>query len=252
MRLWDNETFETFKIMKIKIFTQITNYKIKMKRNRLRAMAVILAFMGFTSAANAQDILGGILSAVKSKATSQDTSSESGSSTTSNILSGLTTIFQNSKVATADKIVGTWVYEEPAVVFESSNVLKKAGGSLVSSAIEKQLSSTLSKYGITPGKMKMTFSKDGTFTQVLSKKTVKGTYTIDGKSVKLTYTGGVQQLLGTTQLDGNSLLIVMDASKLLKFASVLGSLSKNSMLNSATSLLSSMDGMECGVRLAKQ
>lgn len=223
-----------------------------MKRNRLRAMAVILAFMGFTSAANAQDILGGILSAVKSKATSQDTSSQSGSSTTSNILSGLTTIFQNSKVATADKIVGTWVYEEPAVVFESSNVLKKAGGSLVSSAIEKQLSSTLSKYGITPGKMKMTFSKDGTFTQVLSKKTVKGTYTIDGKSVKLTYTGGVQQLLGTTQLDGNSLLIVMDASKLLKFASVLGSLSKNSMLNSATSLLGSMDGMECGVRLAKQ
>lgn len=223
-----------------------------MKRNRLRAMAVILAFMGFTSAANAQDILGGILSAVKSKATSQDTSSQSGSSTTSNILSGLTTIFQNSKVATADKIVGTWVYEEPAVVFESSNVLKKAGGSLVSSAIEKQLSSTLSKYGITPGKMKMTFSKDGTFTQVLSKKTVKGTYTIDGKSVKLTYAGGVQQLLGTTQLDGNSLLIVMDASKLLKFASVLGSLSKNSMLNSATSLLGSMDGMECGVRLAKQ
>lgn len=223
-----------------------------MKRNRLRAMAVILAFMGFTSAANAQDILGGILSAVKSKATSQDTSSQSGSSTTSNILSGLTTIFQNSKVATADKIVGTWVYEEPAVVFESSNVLKKAGGSLVSSAIEKQLSSTLCKYGITPGKMKMTFSKDGTFTQVLSKKTVKGTYTIDGKSVKLTYAGGVQQLLGTTQLDGNSLLIVMDASKLLKFASVLGSLSKNSMLNSATSLLGSMDGMECGVRLAKQ
>lgn len=223
-----------------------------MKRNRLRAMAVILAFMGFTSAANAQDILGGILSAVKSKATSQDTSSQSGSSTTSNILSGLTTIFQNSKVATVDKIVGTWVYEEPAVVFESSNVLKKAGGSLVSSAIEKQLSSTLSKYGITPGKMKMTFSKDGTFTQVLSKKTVKGTYTIDGKSVKLTYAGGVQQLLGTTQLDGNSLLIVMDASKLLKFASVLGSLSKNSMLNSATSLLGSMDGMECGVRLAKQ
>lgn len=223
-----------------------------MKRNRLRAVMAVLAFMGFTSAANAQDILGSILSAVKSKTTNQDSSAQSGSTSASDILSGLTTIFQNSKVATADKIVGTWVYKEPAVVFESSNVLKKAGGSFVSSAIEKKLSSTLSKYGIKSGKMKMTFSKDGSFTQTLSKNTVRGTYTIDGKSVKLTYAGGVQQLLGTTQLDGNSLLIVMDASKLLKFAGVLGSLSKNSMLSSATSILGSMDGMECGVRLTKQ
>lgn len=222
-----------------------------MKRNRLRTVMAILAFMGFTSVANAQDVLGDILSAVKNKTTSQSSNAQSGSTSTSDILSGLTTIFQSSKVATADKIVGTWVYKEPAVVFESSNILKKAGGSLMSSAIEKRLSSVLNKYGIKPGKMKMTFSKDGSFTQTLSKKTIKGTYTIDGKSVKLMYAGGVQQMLGTTQIDGNSLLIVMDASKLLKFASVLGSFSKNSMLGTATSILGNMDGMECGVRLTK-
>lgn len=86
----------------------------------------------------------------------------------------------------------------------------------------------------------------------MQKKKVKGTYTIDGKNVELKYNGQVSQLLGTTQLDGNSLLIVMDASRLLKFAGVVGNLSGNTMLKTAGLLLSGMDGMECGVRLVKK
>ncbi len=206
------------------------------------------------SSASAQNILDGLFSTIKSSATSGSSSSSSSSSTdgSSSILSTLTTIFSGSKVATADKIVGTWVYEEPAVVFQSSNLLKKAGGSVVSSSIEKKLQTTLNKYGIKKGTMSMTFDKSGNFTQTISGKTVKGTYTIDGKNVKLKYATGVSQILGTTQLDGNSLLIVMNASKLLKFASAVGKVSGNSMLSTAGSLLSGMDGMECGVRLKKK
>ena len=116
----------------------------------------------------------------------------------------------------------------------------------------KSVQSMLDKYGIKKGKMTMTFDKKGNFTQTIAKKKVKGTYTIDGKNVELKYNGQVSQLLGTTQLDGNSLLIVMDASKLLKFAGVVGNLSGNTMLKTAGSLLSGMDGMECGVRLVKK
>lgn len=216
-----------------------------MKKVFVKAMfAGALLTCNFTAVSAQNNVLGNILSSVANG------SSASGN-TTSNIISGLTTIFSNSKVATADKIVGTWVYEEPAVVFESSNLLKKAGGSMVSSRIEKRLQTILNKYGITKGNFKMTFDKNGNFTQTIRKKTIKGTYTIDGKNVKLQYAGGMKQVLGTTQLEGNSLLIVMDATKLLKFAGAVGSVSGNSLLKTAGSLLSGMDGMECGVRLKK-
>lgn len=215
--------------------------------------AIFCALMaGYTVNASAQSNIGSILEGVAGVISNGSNTSTSTSDKGQSILSGLTTIFSNSKVATADKLVGTWVYEEPAVVFESSNMLKKAGGTMVSSAIEKRLQTILNKYGIKKGKMTMTFDKKGNFTQTIGKKTVKGTYTVDGKSVKLKYATGMSQLLGTTQLEGNSLLIVMNATKLLKFAGVVGNLSGNSMLKTAGSLLSGMDGMECGVRLKKK
>lgn len=189
-------------------------------------------------------ILGGIVSAIGG-------GSSSSSSTAGNILSGLSSIFNSSKVASKDQLVGTWTYTEPAVVFSSDNALKNIGGKVASSTIEKQLQSKFEKYGIKKGTMKMTFDKDGNFTQTVGSKTVSGTYTISGKSVTLKYAGGVQQFIGTTQLDGNDLLIVMDASKLLKYANTIGSLTGNSILSSAGSLISSMNGMEVGLKLNK-
>lgn len=224
-----------------------------MKKSFGRLAVVLSLLFGCGTSASAQGILEGLLSTMKEKSAKSDSSSSATkNSVVSDLYTGLSSIFQNSKVATKDKIVGTWVYEEPAIVFESSNVLKQAGGKLASAAIEKKLEATFSKYGIKKGNMTMTFDKNGNFTQTLLKKKIKGTYTIDGKNVKLTYAGGIKQMVGTTQIDGNSLLIVMDASKLIKFASVLGTLSKNSVLTGASSLLSSMDGMECGVRLVKK
>lgn len=219
-----------------------------MKKNIIRAVVLGTMMMGMNAEVHAQSELGTILENVAGAVSNGKTSS---GTTGQSVISGLTSIFSNSKVATADKLVGTWVYQEPAVVFESSNMLKKAGGTLVSSRIEKRLQTILNKYGIKKGNMKMTFDKSGNFTQTIGKRTVRGTYTISGKNVKLTYTGGVSQLLGTTQLEGNSLLIVMDASKLLKFAGVVGNISGNSLLKTASSLFSGMDGMECGVRLKK-
>lgn len=198
----------------------------------------------------------------KTTAESTSTSSSSGNAlssllgalgggSSSSVLSTLTSIFDNSKVATADKIVGTWKYTEPAVVFESSNALKNIGGKVASAAIEKKLQTQFQKVGITKGKMKMTFDKDGNFTQTLGKKTLSGTYTIDGKKVVLTYSGGLKQMIGSTQLDGNSLLIVMEAGNLLKYAGTLGKLTGNSTISSLSSLLGSYDGMEIGLKLEK-
>lgn len=191
-----------------------------------------------TTSGSSQNILGGILSGI---------AGGSGSS----VASALSTIFDKNKVATADELVGTWKYTEPAVVFESNNALKNIGGKVASAAIEKKLQSEFSKFGIKKGQMKMTFDKDGNFTQTLGKQTLTGTYTTSGKQVVLTYSTGLKQLVGTTQLDGNDLLIVMDVSKLLKYAGSLGRLTGNSSISSLGSLLGSYDGMEVGLKLEK-
>ena len=169
--------------------------------------------------------------------------------TTDDLLSGITSIFSDKKVATIDNLVGEWTYTEPAVVFMSENLLKKAGGKLASSAIEKAIETQLNKVGITKGAMKMTFTRNGRFTQTIGGRRLRGTFTIKGKEVVLKYAGEIKQLVGTTQVDGNDLLIVMDASKMLTYLKAIGSISGNASLKTATSLLGSMDGMLCGLRL---
>lgn len=188
-------------------------------------------------------VLGGILGAA--------TGSSSSSSTAGSIISGLTSIFDANKQATASDLAGTWNYTEPAVVFSSENALKNIGGKLASSAIESKLKTQFAKLGIKKGAMKMTFDKDGNFTQTIAGKTLSGTYTIKKKQVVLSYAGQVQQFIGTTQVDGNDLLIVMDASKLLKYASVIGTVTGSSALKTLGSLLGSMDGMQVGLKLNK-
>lgn len=169
--------------------------------------------------------------------------------TTDDLLSGITSIFSDKKVATIDDLVGEWTYTEPAVVFMSENLLKKAGGKLASSAIEKTIETQLNKVGITKGAMKMTFTRNGRFTQTIGGRRLRGTFTIKGKEVVLKYAGEIKQLVGTTQVDGNDLLIVMDASKMLTYLKAIGSISGNASLKTVTSLLGSMDGMLCGLRL---
>lgn len=219
-----------------------------MKKYVIKSLLIGVALLPCAEV-TAQVDLGSLLDKVKSAVgtvTSSDNDKKEGTVET------LTNIFSSLKVATKDKIIGTWIYEEPAVVFNSDNLINKAGGSLMSSVIEKKLKENLEKYGFKKGAVTMVFDKDGNFTQTFSGKTLRGTYTIEDKNIQLKYSGNVSQIIGTTQLDGNNLLVVMDASKLLQYVQVLGAVSKNSTLSAATSFLGNMDGMECGIRFVKQ
>ena len=168
---------------------------------------------------------------------------------TDDLVSGITSIFSSKKVATIEDLAGDWAYTEPAVVFMSDNLLKKAGGKLMASAIEKKIETQLNKVGIKKGAMSMNFTTKGTFTQTIGGRKLSGTFTIKGQQVVLKYAGQVKQLVGTTQVDGNDLLIVMDASKLLTYLKTIGAYSGNTSLKTATSLIGSMNGMLCGMRL---
>ena len=212
-----------------------------MKVRTILGALPVAAFLMLSEPVQAQISLENVLKNVTSQ-----TGTSNGSSAKSNgITSALTSIFDSKKIAKAEDLVGNWNYTEPAIVFTSSNFLKSASGKVASAAIEKKLQAQLNKYGIKKGSMKMTFDKDGKFTQPVAGKTVKG------KNVKLSFGGVAEQFLGTTQVQGNDLLIVMDATKLMSYMKTLGALSGNSTLKTASSLLGSMDGMLCGLRLQK-
>lgn len=191
--------------------------------------------------ANAQS-LSDILGAVASSATS---------TTTNDLVSGITSVFSSSKQADKNSIVGTWEYSEPAIVFQSDNLLTKAGASLAAKKLESQLQTQLNKYGIKSGALTITFNSDGTFCQTLGTKTMNGQWKVKSSKLYITYLG-VRTIEITTQISGNKLQFVANANKLLALMKTMGSASSNTNIKTITSLMKSVNGMQAGITLVKK
>ena len=205
-----------------------------MKKNVLKAAAlsVMMMFSAQVGAQTLGDVLNGVLS-------------------NDNVASNLTSVFSTNKQATAEKIIGTWSYTEPAIVFTSNNLLAKAASKIAANKVEKKIQEQLSKYGIAPGTFSMTFNEDGTFSETLKGKTTQGTWTVQDSKLVLSV-AGVKALSITTQIDGKDLQFVTDATKLLNLFKTLGAKSSNSSIKTAASLMKSVNGMQAGITLRKQ
>ncbi|MBQ2674943.1 MAG: DUF4923 family protein [Prevotella sp.] len=204
-----------------------------MKKNVLK-VAVLSVMMMFSAQAGAQT-LGDVLGALSND----------------NVASNLTSVFSSNKQATAEKLIGTWSYTEPAIVFTSNNLLAKAASKIAANKVESKIQEQLSKYGIAPGTFSMTFNEDGTFTETLKGKTTQGTWTIQDSKLVLSIVG-VKALSITTQIDGKDLQFVTDATKLLNLFKTLGAKSSNSSIKTAASLMKSVNGMQAGITLHRQ
>ena len=205
-----------------------------MRKNVLKTMAVAIAILCSTSV-SAQD-LGNVLGNVLGAA------SGNSSTTGGNLVNTLTCI---------DKIIGTWTYTEPAIVLQSDNILTNAAAKVASNKMESKLQEYLTKYGIKPGKFSMTFNEDGTYTRTLNGKTSKGTWQIKDSKLLLTI-AGIKTISVTTQIDGQDLQFVTDATKLLNLFKSFGAKSTNTSLKTITSLMKSVKGMQAGITLHKQ
>ena len=204
-----------------------------MKKNVLKAAALSVMMM-FSEQVSAQT-LGDVLGALSND----------------NVASSLTSVFSSNKQATAEKLIGTWSYTEPAIVFTSNNLLAKAASKIAANKVESKIQEQLSKYGIAPGTFSMTFNEDGTFTETLKGKTTQGTWTIQDSKLVLSIVG-VKALSITTQIDGKDLQFVTDATKLLNLFKTLGAKSSNSSIKTAASLMKSVNGMQAGITLHRQ
>ena len=208
-----------------------------MKKNMMKMIAAVLMLLAAPSV-NAQDlqsILNGVL----------------GGGQTEDVVSGITSIFSSDKQATTNIIIGTWSYNEPAIVFTSDNLLTKVAAKVAANKLENKLQSYLTQYGVKPGALILTFNEDGTCSETLNGKTMKGKWQVKDSKLILTL-GGIKALQITTQIDGKDMQFVTDATKLLKLFKSVGAKSTNKNIKTVTSLMKGIDGMQAGVSLRKQ
>ena len=208
-----------------------------MKSNvfKVAAMAVMMMTSAQVNAQTVGDVIGSVLNNQKS----------------GDLVQGLTSVFSSNKQATADKMIGTWAYSEPAIVFTSDNILAKAASKIAANKVEAKLQEQLTKYGIKPGEFSMTFKNDGTFTETLKGRTSKGKWQVKDSKLILSI-AGVKALSITTQIDGRDMQFVTDATKLLNLFKTLGAKSGNSNIKTVASLMKSVKGMQAGITLRKQ
>ena len=209
-----------------------------MRKNLTRLVAAMFLML-VVSNANAQNDLQNILNGVLNGGQSED------------IVSGITSIFSSDKQANKNNIIGTWSYTEPAIVFTSDNLLTKVAAKVAANKLENKLQSYMTQYGIKPGTLVLTFNEDGTCTETLNSKSMKGKWEVKDSKLILTL-GGIKALQITTQIDGKNMQFVTDATKLLKLFKSVGAKSTNKNIKTVTSLMKSVDGMQAGITLKKQ
>ena len=210
-----------------------------MKKNIIKLAVMALMLIGGGNSASAQLNLGNILGGI------------TGNSNTSDLVSGLTSIFSSNKQATADNIVGAWSYDSPAIVFESEDFLTKTGAALAANKLETSIQNTLAKYGITKDKFSITFKEDGTFTETIRGKSYSGKWAVEDSKLQLTYQLKTMEI--TTQKEGDQLMFVTDASKLLNLIQTLGAkTATRSSFSTITALAKNIKGMKVGLTLVKE
>lgn len=175
------------------------------------------------------------------------------SSTTSAITNVVGDLLGNSKV-TAQKLEGTWSYTQPCIAFESENTLNKIGGSVASSKIESKLKTGLEKAGIKEGQVAITFKSDKTFQITTGKRTISGTYQVEGSDLQLTFKTTKKTIKTNVKLSLGTLQIAMNADKMLQIVNTITTKASaySSNMKTVSTLLSQYKGMYLGLKFKKK
>ena len=223
-----------------------------MKKLNLKTVLVCLSLL-FT--VNAQAQLGNLLKNVLGGGTAN---SEQTETTTENKVGGLVSLFQN--LIGKDKVdnsglKGEWVYESPAVAFESSNLLNKAGGKFIANTLENTLQKYLEKIGFTEGKVEMSFDGDSTFQMKIGTQTIEGIYSVNENELSMKRKAillNARPVTANVAVKTDNIQITFKADKLLEFFTNISSMTSNSTLNLVGKLASGYDGMQLGFQFKRK
>lgn len=211
-------------------------------------ITVIALSVAVAASANAQSLLGNVLSSLGGDSST--------ASTIGNIISGLAGTVYSAPVS----LDGTYTYNGVAVSASSSdgNVLTNLAGTAVTSGIESKADEYLAKVGIKPGAMTFTFNaSDNSFVLNCGPLALPGTYKVgEGeKTVTLTF-GKTMKFLcmtGTLESSLTGAKMLFTADKLLDFAKKVSSQlgEKSSEVKAISSLASGYDQFRIGFKLVK-
>lgn len=168
------------------------------------------------------------------------------------ILTGVAKAVIGDKATTASSIIGTWNYSAPECQFESEQLLAKAGGAVAAEKVEENLQTIYQKVGL--DNIQYVFNEDGTYSYILKKRKVNGTYVFDDATKTITMTGklGVKMTAHVT-VTGKNMSLVFNADKLMSILKVItGAASKvNSTAAAVNSVAGAYDGLMLGFELKK-
>ena len=154
---------------------------------------------------------------------------------------------------TKKALVGTWAYEEPAIQFESENLLKQAGGVVASQNVADNLVPYYEKLGFKPDNIILELRKDNTCTYTLGGQSFEGTYDFDEETKKLTLRTTYFPLPAAyLSIVNDQMAMTYDSSKLLSLVQAVALVSNQSSLNAVSKLADSYDGMKTGFTFARK
>ena len=225
--------------------------KIKITMAALAATA-LLSGCGTTGTSLLNTMATNLMVPTTTTTTTTDTNSES-ADLASLLGSVLGTVLGTSNKLTEKDLVGTWNYQSADCVFETENLLMKAGGEVAAAQIEAKLNETLAKVGIQTGTCNFVFNSDNTYTATISGFPVNGEYLLDAENKKLTmtYLSGLATMTPNVVKNGNTISLLYEADKLLAIAQRMAAMSGNTGLQSLAELAKSYDGLMIGLELKK-
>ena len=112
----------------------------------------------------------------------------------------------------------------------------------------------LTKAGIKPGMLSVTFKKDNTFTFVSAKRTFPGTYKIEGSDIILTFTRTNKTVDVNTKIVAGELQMAMDATRMLTIVNNITSRASaySAQLKTISSILNNYNGLHLGMKYKKK
>ena len=144
-------------------------------------------------------------------------------------------------------LVGKWSYDEPAIQFESENLLKQAGGVVASQGVADKLVPYFEKMGFKQGSLALELREDNTCTYTFADYSFDGTYEFDDASKKLTLKTPFFPLPAAyLSIVNDQMAMTFDASKLLSLTQVISQVTNQPTLSAISNLANSYDGMKTG------
>ena len=227
--------------------------KIKMTMAALAA-TVLLAGCGSAGTSLLGGMAGGTAASTPAASTNNATTSGSESGGLASLIGNVlgTVLGASNKLTEAD-LEGTWNFQGVDCVFESENLLMKAGGEVAAAKVEAKLNETFTKFGIVPGSCSFTFNADKTYSAQVGAFPMGGQYALDAKNKKLTmtYLGGLATMTPNIVKNGNTISLLYEADKLLAIAQKIAAMSGNTSIKALADLASAYDGMMIGLELQK-